>query len=477
MGSVHLTEAAKAMLGRGSLRSARPVGTARKRGWPAIAAFVLAAAIGAPATIVAAGGRGTVLIRDALLIDGTGRGPRPATDIFVRHGRIARVGAAGSIKVPAGTLVVAAAGKTVIPGLINLRGLAGLILSPRVEGSDFGRTEIVRDLARYASYGVTTVATPGPSPRLLKAVRDDIDSKRLRGVARVLTPIRTLRATEPAAEPFPRLEDTYETAPSVVSARRSVDRLAREGADFVAYHESSCCAGEETGMEIPLAIIQRARRRGLAVAIRTSSVSAAAALVRAGAGIVAGSVCDREAGEAFVAAMLGAKAVYAPALFTEMISFRYGDRVEWLDDRYLRRSLTPGITGMLRGPASVRQALDPDRALKRHQFDIARRNLGRLAEAGVPIGFASGSGVPGTFEGYSEYREAVLMKRAGMSALSIIRAFSRGSATALGIDRERGPLLPGRLGDLVILNANPLENIHNLRELHGVLVGGQLVKL
>ena len=52
-----------------------------------------------------------------------------------------------------------------------------------------------------------------------------------------------------------------------------------------------------------------------------------------------------------------------------------------------------------------------------------------------------------------------------------------GSAAALGIDHERGLLVPGYFADLVILNANPLENIHNLRELHAVFIGGHLSKL
>ena len=455
----------------------RPASAARKPGWPAIAACVLAAATTAPATAAGAGSQGTVLIRDALLIDGTGRQPRPATDILVRKGRIARVGAAGSIQVGGGVSIVEATGKTVIPGIINLRGLAGLVRSPDVDGEDFDRAEIVRHLARYASYGVTTVATPGPRPGRVRSVRDQIDSNRLRNAARVLTPLRILRATAPAAEQYPRLKDAFETVRSAVDARRSVERLAREGADFVAFRDMPCCHGKEIETEIPSAIIQHARRLGLAVAIQTSSVSSAEALVRAGAGIVAGSVCDREVGQAFVSEMLAANAVYAPALFSELVGFEYGDRPEWLDDRYLRRSLPPGITGMLSGPVSIRQALDPDRALKHLRFDTARRNLQRLATAGVRIGFGSGSGMPGTFEGYSEYREAVLMKRAGMSPLQIIRAFSSESASALGIARRRGPIVPGRLADVVILNASPLDNIHNLRELHGVLVGGQLVQL
>ena len=430
----------------------------------------------APAAAGAAD-QGAVLIRDALLIDGTGRQPRPATDILIRKGRIVRVGATGSIQVGAGISIVEATGKTVLPGIINLRGLAGLVRSPEVEGEDFSRLEIVRHLSRYASYGVTTVATPGPRPRIIKSLRDQIDSNRLRNAARVLTPVRMLTATASVAEEDPRLSGTFETVGSADDARKSVERLVREGADFVAFRDIPCFRRKETELEVPSAIIRHARRLGLAVAIRTSSVSSATALVRAGAGVVASSVCDREVDDAFVSEMLLANAVYAPALVAGSVGFDYGDRPEWLDDRYLRRSLPPGITGMLSGPVSIRQALDPDRALKRHRFDTARRNLQRLARAGVKIGFGSGSGIPGTFEGYSEYREAVLMKRAGLTPLQIIRAFSSVSASALGIARKRGSILPGRLADVVILNANPLDNIHNLRELHGVFVGGQLVRL
>ncbi len=47
----------------------------------------------------------------------------------------------------------------------------------------------------------------------------------------------------------------------------------------------------------------------------------------------------------------------------------------------------------------------------------------------------------------------------------------------MGIDHERGAVQLGVLADIVILNASPLENIHNLFELHAVFIGGRLAKL
>lgn len=273
------------------------------------------------------------------------------------------------------------------------------------------------------------------------------------------------------------IERLFHPVRSPAEARKAVDLLVREGADYIELREAQRGPAEDRDPLIPRAIISRARQHGLRVVVHARDVESAAALVRAGANVVAASVSDKPVSDKFIEDLLVRDAVYAPALSAESIRFEFGDRQPWLDDRYLRRSLQPGIVGLLRGPVRIRQALDPDRALKMLQFDIARQNLRRLAEAGVRIGLASGSGFPGTFEGFSEYREAVFMNRAGMPPADVIRAFSHGSATALGVGGERGTLRPGQTADLVILNANPLDNIHNLRELHAVFVRGRLASL
>ena len=431
------------------------------------ASFLHSAAHAGPAT----------LIRDALLIDGTGRAPRPEADILIQDGRVSRVGPAGSLQAPSGATVVDGSGKTVIPGIINLRGLAGLVRSPERRGEDFGHAEILSHLGLYASYGVTTVATPAPAERRLIEIRDGVNSGSLPHTARVLSPFRALRAAEPRTERHPRVGAGVATARTRTHARRLVDRLGRDGADFIEFHDVRTASDSELNLGVASAIVNRSRRFGLRVIALTSMAAAASALVQAGVDVLASSVRDREVSDAFVEDMVAAGVAYAPALLVEANAFQFGDLADWLNDRYLRRSLRAGIAGMLRGPVLIRQALDPDRALKGRRFDTARRNLRKLAAGGVRIAFASGSGYPGTFEGYSEYQEAVLMKRAGLTVTEVIRAFSHGSAAALGLEGERGTLEPGRLADLVILNASPLENIHNLRELHAVLVGGRLVRL
>ena len=414
---------------------------------------------------------GATLIRDALLIDGTGGAPQPHSDILIRDGRIVSVTRTGSAAVPEGALVVDASGKTVIPGIINIRGLAGLVRSPELPQDHFSRSSILRHLASYASYGVTTTATLAPQPAQLRAAQSAAKT------ARVVTPVRAICTAIPTAFRGSVLESAFETVRTPRAARRAVDDLAEAGAEFVEFRDTDTPGPEDRNTRLAVAAVKRANRRRLPAAIVTHRAELARAALRAGARVVSASVNDSEVGADLISEFVALGAIYAPALFSESTGFAYEDRPAWIDDRYLRRSLPPGISGHLRGPVQVMQALDPDRALKSRRFDIARRNLRKLAEAGVTIALASGSGFPLSFEGYAEYREAVLMSEAGLSPLEVITAFSGGSAAALGIDRELGLVLPDRVADLVILNANPLDNIHNLRDMHAVFVAGALMQL
>ena len=60
-----------------------------------------------------------LLLNDATLLDGTGADPRPHTSVLVENGRIARVGAAGTLGTPDGARTIDCAGRTLMPGLTD----------------------------------------------------------------------------------------------------------------------------------------------------------------------------------------------------------------------------------------------------------------------------------------------------------------------------------------------------------------------
>jgi imidazolonepropionase-like amidohydrolase len=104
------------------------------------------------------------------------------------------------------------------------------------------------------------------------------------------------------------------------------------------------------------------------------------------------------------------------------------------------------------------------------------RNLKKLSDAGVKIGFGTDTGPPARFPGYFEHWEAELMVEAGLTPMQVIVSFSKNSSEALGIARDFGTLAEGKVADMILLNSNPLGNIRNLRDIHAVYVGGQAVQ-
>ena len=94
---------------------------------------------------------------------------------------------------------------------------------------------------------------------------------------------------------------------------------------------------------------------------------------------------------------------------------------------------------------------------------IAQHNTKRLADGGVPIAVGSGS---------DPYRETELLVEAGLSPADVLVAATRNGAWALHTLDETGTLEPGKRANLVLLNANPLEDIRNFRRIDRSLGGG-----
>jgi imidazolonepropionase-like amidohydrolase len=96
--------------------------------------------------------------------------------------------------------------------------------------------------------------------------------------------------------------------------------------------------------------------------------------------------------------------------------------------------------------------------------------IGALHAAGVPIVAGTDEGVPG----FSVYREIELYARAGFSPMEAIRAATAVPAAAMRLDKVLGTLEPGKRADLLVLDANPLDDISNVRRVRSVMTGGVL---
>ena len=95
-----------------------------------------------------------------------------------------------------------------------------------------------------------------------------------------------------------------------------------------------------------------------------------------------------------------------------------------------------------------------------------------FVEAGVPVLTGTDAPVPGLAPGFALHDEFESLSRCGMSNRQILESTTRLSAEWLGKLPDRGTVEPGKRADMVLLDANPLENISNTRQIAAVIANG-----
>jgi imidazolonepropionase-like amidohydrolase len=101
-------------------------------------------------------------------------------------------------------------------------------------------------------------------------------------------------------------------------------------------------------------------------------------------------------------------------------------------------------------------------------------NLRKVWDAGIPVVMGTDAGNIGTLHGPSVFREMQLMTEAGLTPLQVLRSATVNGAKAMRMERDAGTLAPGKLADLVILDADPLADVQNLSRVHRVIKDGQV---
>jgi imidazolonepropionase-like amidohydrolase len=116
---------------------------------------------------------------------------------------------------------------------------------------------------------------------------------------------------------------------------------------------------------------------------------------------------------------------------------------------------------------SRRRVMVPDEEF--HHFKLARAAKA-LTDNGVRVLL----GAHGQLQGLAAHWEMWMFEQGGMTELEAIRAATLNGAWYLGLDHELGSLEPGKLADLVVMDANPLENIRNSEQIRYVMVNGRM---
>ena len=392
----------------------------------------------------------------ARIIDGTGAPAIEGGTVVVRDGRIAAAGPTATVQVPADATRVDLTGMTIVPGFVNAHGHAHA-----AAGSE-AREDLVQRLRTYASFGVTTVVSLGQIDETAAVVRlRDEQAKGPLDRARVYTSGPSQRGlATPAA------------------ARAAVETLAAQGVDRIKFHMAEG-AGAMTP-DVYGALIEAAAAKKLKTAAHIFTLDEAKGVVGRGIDIVAHSVRDRDVDAALIAEMKKRSTFYVPTLTREVSVFVYESTPAFFKDPFFLRGrpLYQRDIDSLSDPARQQQ-IRQDKTAQSIKTALvqATRNLKLLSDAGVPIAFGtdSGAGV-GRFQGYFEHVELEMMVQAGMTPMQVLVAATSAAARASGLDHV-GTIAAGKAADLLVLRADPRQDIKNTRQIHSVWIAGRRIVL
>lgn len=434
---------------------------------------------------------GTPAPRTALvggtLVDGTGAPPVPGATVVLADGKIECAGKGCAI--PRGTATVDARGMWITPGLVDAHvhfsqtGWA----DGRPDALDvrdrYPYEKTVADLKAHPERffrsqlcsGVTAVFDVGGYAWNV-SMAHAAQGSRAPHVAAAGPLLSTLDhwLNLPAERQFMHLKDAE-------SARTGVAYLKAIGADAVKvwYIVRPGMPVESTA---PLVLLagEEAAKAGLPLIVHATGLAEAKAALKAGTRLLVHGVSDLPVDEEFLSIAKAKGTIYCPTLtvlagYVAMNRAALTGAPPHVDN--VNGCVDPTTLAHVALSAKAGSAGLADRlaALEKRQADAestGAANLKRVVEAGIPVAMGTDAGNPLTLHGPSVFAEMEAMQAAGMSAMQVLVASTRGGAQAMGREKVFGTVEKGKEADLVVVAGDPSADIRNLRKLRYVVRAG-----
>lgn len=441
-------------------------------------------------------------ITHATVIDATGAPPQSDTTVLISQQHIFAVGASHRVAVPSGFRVLDATGKFLIPGLADMH------VHLTAAGEPTGSRRFILPL--LLANGITTVRDMGGKVASLAQLRSEIKEGRF---------LRPHRLGPQIFFTGPYLDgDQPSFLPSLVvksapEARQAVDDLAAQGVDFIK-------AQSALSRDAYFAIAEESKKKAIRfvghVPDRISAFEAAdagQASIEHLTGILLACSSDEEElrQEQFAPDSPNAtpeQSVARTRAWQRKLLDSYSpQKAEALIEAFMRNGtwqvptfpvlvdlafMTPK-TNLLNDPRmkyvpqnerkiwqrAVQGQFDQssDRDFLIHE-EIIQRSLeiaGKMHAAGVRIMAGTDVPAPNIFPGFSLHEDLAYLVEAGLTPLEALQAATKNPAAFLGKAQSQGTIERGRFADLVLLDGNPLDDIHNTQKIRAVVLGGQLL--
>ncbi len=428
-------------------------------------------------------------VTGATIIDGTGRAPIADGVIVIRNGKVTAVGPAATVAIPGDVTRVDARGKWVIPGMMdaNLHLDLNISLEHLILFED-QYDKIVLEGAQIAlKTGQTTVFdTWGPRAALIK-VRDQINAGQAEG-ARIYLAGNIIGFSGPLGPDFiapaaawvtksfaKRINETWEqgTGRALLwmppdTLRAAIRKYTGLGVDFLKFggsgHQDMDFLTFSPRQE--QVIVEEGHRAGMTVQAHVTSPESIDMAVDAGVDILThGSIS-------------GPVYPIQPATIRKIVE----------------KGVGVSVLGLTKRAMAAQQKADSTSVLLPY-MKMAAENIRNLSRAGALLMVSTDAGVDDPIRvadsrtlvsdsvdsrtklGEGHFNALTVFEEAGMAPMEILKTVTSNVAKAYKLDKELGTLEPGKAGDLVILDANPLEAARNYRRIGSVIKGGRVMNL
>lgn len=433
----------------------------------------------------------TVLIQNARIFVGNGQVIESGS-ILIRAGKIAEIydGPAPDAKTLKAELIEAA-GKTVLPGLIDMHVHLGATGGFYDDWSKFDQTKAIeRELQAYLFSGVTAVRSAGDSVTAMLKVRRQFNSGEKLGAELFLCgPLFTTEGghgTEygkfmPEAYRAGFLAEFVRLPKSAEEARQQVDALATQKIDAIKGVLEAGAPGypfNRMDVSILRAVAEEAHAKNLPVAIHTGNSQDIADAIAVGTNSVEhGSFAD-EIPDATIAEMKAKGIALDPTLSVVegLTNFSQGNTT------LLKRSLVQQVTKKELLDGTEHAATNAEMAKAREglkhypmSLDVGGKNLVKAWRAGVLLVTGSDAGNFLVMHGPTVQHEIELWVAAGIPIEVALQAATSNAAKLLHAESRFGTVEKGKEATLLIVDGNPLQDVRALSSVSAVFMKGERV--
>jgi imidazolonepropionase-like amidohydrolase len=394
------------------------------------------------------------------LIDGTGSEPVPDSAVVIVKGRIAAAGPRTKVRIPHDATKVDARGKTILPGLWDMHA--------HFEQVEWGPI--------YLAAGATTVRDCGNEFEFITAVRDAIQNGKGLGPRLLLAGI--VDGSGPLAIGVARV-DTPE------QAKMLVDRYHDAGFQQMKIYSS-------VKLDELKAVAEEAHRLGMTVTGHVPEGITTYEAVEAGQDQInhiqyiiemmlppfpegtkrevrMKALADLDLDSPLAQKALAFLVEHGTVVDPTLALFEY----ETASTAKPPASFEPGVAKIAPELAAILADVGPPSPLadlQEKEFAKLVAVVGAVHKAGVPVV----TGTDQTIPGHSLHREIELYVQAGFTPMEAIQAATIAPARVMGLDKEVGTVEPGKRADVILLDGNPLESIHNIRNVKYVIADGKM---